>query len=84
MLPLLDTRHEMPPREQMRIGRQRIDRLQKPSHHERADLEINGIGIRGRPGEVPEAAVAIAAGERPTRGALDGGAAIVTASSFVH
>ena len=55
----------MSPRQQVRIGRRRIDRLQEFSHDERANLKIQGIHVRGRTGEMTKASIGIAAGERP-------------------
>ena len=43
----------MPPREQVR-DRERIDRLQVTGHDERADVEVDGVGVRGAAGKWPK------------------------------
>ena len=54
----------MSPAQKMRLFRQRIAWLQVAREHQRADLEIHGVGVRRTAGKMAEAPVGVAAFQR--------------------
>src|SRR5436190_5678321 len=65
-------RHEMAPREELRVGWQWVGGFEDAGHDKGSDLKIICVGIGRRAGKMAEAAIGVAAGERPARGALNG------------
>src|SRR5580765_8302693 len=66
----------MSPRQQMRIGRRRLNRFEKAGHYKCPDLKIIRVCVGRRTRKMTEAAIEIIARQRPLCRALNRGPAI--------